>query len=143
MTGFVYIATPYTKYPDGITQAFVDACKVTAQFVRRGISAYSPIAHCHPVATHGGINPLDCALWLKFDQAIMDAASELYVIQMPGWDDSAGITHEIDHFRKAGKPVSFFSWPEHEDGRESFAGRKYNERSRAAARRADQESTAT
>lgn len=110
---FVYVATPYSKYDAGIDAAFVEACKVTAEFIRRGIPAYSPIAHTHPVALHGRMNPLDHEIWMPADAPMMAAASELWVIKMPGWIDSKGIAIEVDAFRKDGKPVHFIDWPLH------------------------------
>ncbi|HCE08748.1 MAG TPA: hypothetical protein DEQ40_09145 [Oxalobacteraceae bacterium] len=107
---FVYVATPYSKYDGGLDAAFVEACKATAELIRRGIAAYSPIAHTHPVAIHGCIDPLDHDRWMALDAAMMDAASELYVIKMPGWDQSKGVAIEIETFRAAGKPIRFLSW---------------------------------
>ena len=43
-----YLATPYSKYPAGLQQAFVDAAKLAALLLRSGMNVYSPIAHTHP-----------------------------------------------------------------------------------------------
>lgn len=107
----VYVATPYSKYPKGIEAAFRDACKVTAALIEDGINAYSPIAHTHPVAIYGKIDPLDHGIWMKFDAAMMEAATELLVIEMPGWKESKGIAIEVETFRKAGKPITYLTWP--------------------------------
>jgi hypothetical protein len=111
MTSFVYVATPYSKYDGGIEAAWLEACKVTADLLRRGICAYSPIAHTHPIAIYGRIDPLDHDIWLPFDAAMMDAATECYVIEMPGWHQSKGVLHEIERFKSQGKPVRHFQWP--------------------------------
>lgn len=108
---FAYIATPFTLFHGGLDEAWKEACRVTAEFIRRGVPVYSPIAHTHPVAIHGGIDPVDHALWMKADQAMMESASDLYVIQMPGWNESKGIEMEIEAFRKASKPITYFTWP--------------------------------
>lgn len=100
-----YLATPYTKYPAGIEQAFVDASACAARLLKAGVKVYSPIAHTHPLAIHGGLDPLDHAIWLPFDQAMMEAADALIVAHMDGWHDSYGVNHEIDFFAKAGKPI--------------------------------------
>lgn len=52
-----YLASPYSKYPAGIEAAFQDICKQTALLIRHKIPVYSPIAHTHPVAIHGEIDP--------------------------------------------------------------------------------------
>ena len=104
----VYVATPYSKYKDGdIHGAFMQASSITADLLRQGVKCYSPIAHTHPIAIYGGINPLDHSIWLPFDQAIMDAASSLCVAMMEGWRESYGVGEEIKIFKAANKPIYY------------------------------------
>lgn len=100
-----YLATPYSKYEPGIEQAFIDAAKLAALLLRAGMKVYSPIAHTHPLAVHGNIDPLDHAIWMPFDEAMMTAADVLLVAHMQGWQESFGIAHEIKFFEDAGKPI--------------------------------------
>lgn len=44
-----------------------------------------------------------------------DACDELWIVQMPGWDDSFGVEQERKYFQTAGKPVKYLSWPELRD----------------------------
>lgn len=115
MTRLVYLATPYSKHPAGLECAHKQACKAVAALLRRKVAAYSPIAHGHPVALHGGLDPLDHAIWLPFDQHMMDVCGELWIVQMPGWDDSYGIEQERKYFAGQGKPIRWLTWPELED----------------------------
>jgi len=103
----VYLGTPYTKYADGIEAAFVDASRLAAVLLRAGVRVYCPISHTHPIAVHGRIDPLDHAIWLPFDRAMMDASAAMVVGMLPGWGDSFGVQHEIDVFTAAGKPVHY------------------------------------
>jgi nucleoside 2-deoxyribosyltransferase len=105
----IYTGTPYSKYPGGIEAAFVDACRLTGRLLTAGLKVYSPIAHTHPIAVHGNIDPYDHAIWLPFDAAIMDKADAMIVAMMTGWDTSFGVRYEIDTFVAAGKPVYFMS----------------------------------
>ena len=100
-----YLATPYTKYKPGIDQAFIDAAKLAALLLRAGMKVYSPIVHCHTIAIHGQIDPLDHEIWIPFDEAMMTAADVLLVAHMQGWQESFGIAHEIKFFEDAGKPI--------------------------------------
>lgn len=100
-----YLATPYTKYPKGIDAAFEHAAALTAGLIRAGVKAYSPIAHTHPVAIHGGIDPLDHSIWLPFDETMMGFADCLVVAHLEGWDTSFGIAEEVKAFEAAGKPI--------------------------------------
>ena len=106
-TGYHYLATPYSKYHGGLEAAFVRTCEVCAELLRAGINAYAPIAHTHPIATHGKIDPLDHGIWLPFDAPMMEGAKGLIVAMIEGWQDSFGIGEEIKYFRAAEKPVYF------------------------------------
>ncbi len=107
---FWYLATVYSKYPDGIEAAFVEAAKIAASLLKRGIRVYSPIAHTHPIAIHGGLDPLDHTIWLPADGPLMEAAVGLIVVKMTDWRESRGIQEEIKQFHMDGKPVMYMEW---------------------------------
>jgi hypothetical protein len=102
-----YLATPYSKYPAGIEGAFVLACKQTALLIKAGIPVYSPIAHTHPVAIHGEIDPYDHKIWMPADEPMMKAAFGLIVLRAESWTKSYGMKVEIDAFAADGKPVIY------------------------------------
>lgn len=105
--GLVYLGTPYSKFPDGIVAAFEQAAALTGRLLTAGVRAYSPIAHTHPIAIYGGLDPLDHTIWLPFDAAIMEKSDAIAVAKMESWERSYGIKHEIEVFTKAGKPVFY------------------------------------
>lgn len=105
MRGLGYLATPYSKYPQGLEVAFRDAARLAARLLRQELRIYSPIAHTHPLAIHGMLDPLDHSLWLPFDEAMMERADYLLVAEMEGWRDSKGIAYEIAFFSRAGKSL--------------------------------------
>lgn len=101
-----YLATPYSKYKGGnLDLAFQDAAALAASLLIEGIKVYSPIAHTHPLAVYSHLDPLDHAIWLPFDEAMMEAADALIVAHMDGWEESFGIAHEIKKFAADGKPI--------------------------------------
>lgn len=110
--GFWYLATPYSKFSGGLQMAYVNACWATAALVRKGIRVFSPISHCHGIATFGGIDPLSHRVWLEQDAAFMDAATGLIVCMVSGWDKSYGIGEEIKEFSAAGKPIYYMELDE-------------------------------
>lgn len=99
-----YLATPYSRYPAGIEAAFQDAAALAARLLRAGILVYSPIAHTHPLAMYGLLDPLD-HIWLPFDELMMARCDTLIVAHMEGWRGSKGIAREIEFFKRAGKPI--------------------------------------
>lgn len=104
-----YLATPYSKYEGGIEKAYIDACRVTADLIRRCEKAYSPIAHTHGIAVHGNLDPLDHDIWLNFDEAMMERCDAIMVARLPGWEESRGVQYEIKRFAEMGKPILFFT----------------------------------
>jgi nucleoside 2-deoxyribosyltransferase len=102
---YFYLASPYSKFSGGIVAAFEEVCEQAALLVRAGVPVFSPIAHTHSIALHGHLDPYDLSIWLEADRAFMDAAKAIIVCKMDGWDQSVGVAHEIEHFRKAGKQV--------------------------------------
>lgn len=105
--GYWYIATPYSKFPGGLDAAFEEACRFMANLIRHKVPCYSPIAHTHPIAKHGGLDPYDHGIWLPADKPMMDAAHGLIVCTMPTWEISYGISEEIKTFLAADKLVHY------------------------------------
>jgi len=104
---FYYLATPYSKYRGGVEDAFRLACSAAAAFVRAGIPVYAPIAHTHPIAVHGGLDPLDERVWLRADRPMMKASFGLIVLCAGNWRESEGIAEEIKSFTAMAKPVRY------------------------------------
>lgn len=107
MTGYFYLATQYSKHPQGVNAAWQEACRVAASLLRQGVIVFSPIAHSHGIAHCGAIDPLDHDIWIPADKPFMDAARGLIVYRDEGWKNSKGIAIEIEEFKKAGKPVYY------------------------------------
>src|SRR6185437_10368919 len=109
-----YLASPYTLYPGGIEAAYRLACKASAELMRRGLSVFSPIAHTHGIAVHGGIDPKNHEFWLAADGPFMRVCDALIVLKGEGWQESKGIAREIAAFQKAGKPIWIIGPPDPE-----------------------------
>jgi len=112
---FFYLATPYSKYPYGTHDAFRLACECAAALIKSGIPVYSPIAHSHPIAKHGNINPLDHRIWLAADKPLMDAAKALIVLKAESWAESYGMAKEIQAFKAANKEIFYVNEIDLED----------------------------
>jgi Domain of unknown function (DUF1937) len=103
----IFLSTPYSRYNEGLQAAFEAACRLAGRLVINGLSIYSPIAHSHPIAFYGEINPLDVKLWMRLNEPHIKAASAILVAEMAGWKDSDGVKSEMDAFALAGKPIYF------------------------------------
>lgn len=105
MRGFIYLASPYSRYSGGTENAFREAAEATAALIGAGHKVFSPIVHSHIIAQAGNFDPLDCAMWLEQDEPFMEAAAGIVVLMLEGWDRSVGVTHEINRFAEMGKPI--------------------------------------
>lgn len=106
----IYLACPYTHPDSKVRQArFELATEAAAALIRQGHIVYSPITMTHPidVVLAGTTATLGSDYWVTFDEAFMDACSEMVILKVDGWDASSGIQREIAYFEKQGKPVRF------------------------------------
>lgn len=106
----IYVASPYSKYVWGLESAWNDISYITGKLMLKGLNVYSPIVHGHKVSLSVGIPMLDHEFWLKYDTTMMNKSDALLVVKMPGWEDSYGVTYEIGHFEKNGKPRFGFDY---------------------------------
>lgn len=104
-----YLASPYSHPSADVREGrFNDACVAAAALLRAGVNTFSPIAHSHPIATIGGIDPHhEC--WYGYDLAYLPFCAGMIVLMLPGWEDSRGVAREIAEMQAAGKPVVFYT----------------------------------
>jgi uncharacterized protein DUF1937 len=100
-----YLATPYTKFDEGLDAAFEVASQLGARLLQSGVFVYAPIVHLHPMAKHGRLDPLNLSLWYPHNDEMMKRCDSLIVAQMPTWENSAGMAVEIEYFLYASKPI--------------------------------------
>lgn len=105
--GLYYVGSPYTKYLGGLDKACEDVSKLCGRLMERGLIVFSPITHGHAITRVGGLDPLDGAFWIKVDEVFLDKCDALIVAELDGWQDSYGVTWEIDAAREADKPVYY------------------------------------
>ncbi len=106
--GYWYLATPMTKFPGG-HQAAVDA---TTELLHRmtvhGAIVYAPIVATWTMLCNHGL-PGDYMFWKKANDSMVLAAYGVIVGMLPTWQESAGVTYEIDFAERVGKPVLYFA----------------------------------
>ena len=108
MSGFIYIASPYSHL-SGIVRynRFIAVCRVAARLMEEGHVVFSPIAHSHPICEvlRPQTNPL--LFWMRQDLPILALAEKLVVLMLPGWDISKGVKMEMDFANEKGIPVEY------------------------------------
>lgn len=106
-----YLATPYSKYLDGLDQSYWDGSRASGFLHRHDIPHIYAIGQCHTAAKLGGLDPRDGFAWQRRLQPLIERSGGLIIVKMPGWDDSDGIAEEIRIFTEAGKPIEHLEWP--------------------------------
>lgn len=101
----VYLASPYSGFPDGIEAAFAEVADIAGQLIKEGISVFSPIAHSHMICEYAGLDHYSHDLWMRMDEPFMRAADAICVVQMEGWAKSKGVGLELFHFKVQNKPA--------------------------------------
>lgn len=109
---FVYLASPYYHADPKIRESrHQTAVRVAGEFMLCGIPVFSPIAHSHPVAAQlaaaGNLpeGPAAHGFWMAQDLPLLSCASLLFVLQLPGWDVSKGVSEELHWARIWDIPV--------------------------------------
>lgn len=104
---YAYLATPYSKWAEGIDDAACMAEEIAGRLIKAGVPVFSPIAHFHGIAYAADIDPMDADFWLKAEKPLLDAAAVLIIPILKGWDESAGIKQELIWADEQAKPVYF------------------------------------
>ena len=102
----IYLASPYTsEHRPKMTWRYLAACAATARLLAEGHIVYSPIAHGHHLSDFAAL-PGDFAFWREHCLSFLEHwAEELRVLEIDGWEESAGVQAEIAFAKERGIPV--------------------------------------
>lgn len=108
----IFLACPYSHADADVVQSRFSACnEVAAAMVKAGHAVYSQVSMSHPI--NGCLPELDRAaigkMWAPVDSFFMEVLEELVVLDLEGWEQSAGIRREIEFFEERGRRVSLWS----------------------------------
>lgn len=111
MNHYYYLASPYSKYPKGREAAFREVTEEIVRFTAQGIHVFGPITHSHPIhemSKEVGIPvPGDWAFWCEVDRTMIRQSAGLIVLTMESWEESTGVTAEIEIAKQLGKPIYY------------------------------------
>lgn len=100
-----YLASPYTdSRPNVREDRFRLVCKAAAHLFQRNALVFSPIAHCHPIATVGDLDTT-FEIWQAFCMNMLERCDSLTVLALPSWNSSIGVRAEIAKALELGKAV--------------------------------------
>lgn len=103
----LYLASPYTHSDPLIVKTrFLLAEQVTANLLERGYFIYSPIVHCHALAEKYAL-PSDFTFWKQYNFDFIRRSDQFLILNIPGWEESKGVTAERDFARECGIEIGF------------------------------------
>ena len=93
----VYLCSPYT-HPSAevMCERFEQVCRTAGILMTQGDIVFSPVAHSHVIAELGKLRT-DWDFWEVQDMSYLaEWATRLYVLALDGWEESVGVTAEIE-----------------------------------------------
>jgi len=123
VAGLVYLATPYTRRVARVggrvswlesAQCSFEAAQYVDGFSDLGVTALSPIVLAHAACRarlvrlqlqHVNRRALDATFWTAWCAPLLAACRVIYVPDLPGWRESAGVAFEIQAGLDGGKIV--------------------------------------
>ena len=104
----VYLASPYSSPAAQIREIrFNMITEIAADIVRRcpDVALFAPITQSHPMAAYLQESTNNADFWLPIDMTLLLRCDELWVAELPGWQDSVGVRAEIALAEKLGIPI--------------------------------------
>lgn len=104
----VYLASPFSHAKPRVRLwRYHAVCRAAAALIARGIAVYSPIAHSYGMAVY--TQRTDWAFWEPLDLEMLRRCDELWVLTLPGWCDSVGVSAERAFADAHQKPIRYLS----------------------------------
>lgn len=105
---FIYLASPYTHtLPEWEEKRYREAEEAHAQFWWEGHVVYCPISASHHLSKNHALPP-EVKRWRAQNYGILEAAKELWVLCMDGWEQSKGVSEEVAFAMGRGIPVHYY-----------------------------------
>lgn len=96
----IYFGCPYShENKEVMAMRYESVTRATARLMTKDTAIFSPITHSHPVSLcmngHTPEGEHGYNFWLAQDRNFLDWADEMWILMLPGWELSFGVTWEI------------------------------------------------
>ena len=96
MIKYTYITAPFWHEDYDIRHLRYRCVTQTAgKLIETGESIFSPITHSYMFKLKGNLDKWSHDDMLNFDKAILENASKIYILTLPGWKESKGVNMEL------------------------------------------------
>jgi len=96
---YYYLACPYTHELSSVRELrYMAVMECYVHLIKTGISIFSPICMTHGPHNWANENrvPISHSTWLATDHPFLIKSSGMFVLQLPGWEESKGVAWETD-----------------------------------------------
>ncbi len=102
---YAYLACPFAHPEEEVKKMRIEAATRAAfELFSQGISVFSPLTHNAPLVEMG-IGTGWEGKWEGFDLGMVARAQRLYILTLPGWEQSKGVQAEIAFAKKQSIPI--------------------------------------
>lgn len=101
----IYLASPYTGSAIAETNRAIAVRSFVEDMLWEGLPVFSPIVYTAAFPDFPG----HFEAWQFLNDTAIANCTELWVLCLPGWEASRGVTHEIALARQLGKTVRYFT----------------------------------
>lgn len=110
---FIYLGQPYTHPDSNVMRGRYERGRsFLAHLIKTlpsNTTVYSPITHWHTVSVDFCL-PNEWEFWQSHCLSMLRASSALFVLKLPGWEESVGLTEEINAAQQYNIPVEYHNW---------------------------------
>lgn len=104
----IYLAAPYNDPDPEVVQGRMTIVTYElARLASEGSVAFSPLL-MHYCLNAGIELPSDYKFWKNYCLTMLRKSDKLYVLTLPGWENSPGVQSEIRAASEWGIPLSYF-----------------------------------
>lgn len=112
-SGMYYLAGPYTsEHSSTVTHRRLDHLHAEYWLMTHGIDVIAPINSSGSLEQIWDL-PIQYEFWQRRDRKSIRYSDGVIVIMMPGWEESVGVTDEIQYAKSKDKPVYYIK-PEYD-----------------------------
>ena len=100
----IYLACPYAHPDESVRESrFNTVSRKAAELMNRGHVVFSPISHSVPIDRY--LESKGHEFWMAQDLPLLAVCDEMWVLALPGWDQSTGVNTEWEYAKSKGIPV--------------------------------------
>lgn len=107
----IYLACPYSDPNPAVRHyRYMAVTAAAAQLMKFGSLVFSPVTHSHSLAEQFGCLQ-EGEFWKDWYLSFLEHwATHLYVLQLCGWEESKGVSAEIDYAKRHNIPIRMIQY---------------------------------